>query len=108
MLRFNGNEGARCARRRYLLYLSMSRQILSDSSFVRSPGSTNVLTKSLASLADWRPALAMTLARKDDALEGSICDEDRTSFMSYLKGASLWVFSIACLRVASFVFGLAL
>lgn len=87
----------------YLLYLSSSLPILSASSLDRSPASTNVLTKSLASLVDVREALAMTLARNADALLGSIVDSARIWFISYLKGLMRWVFSIACLRVDSFV-----
>ena len=47
----------------------------------------------------------MSDARNADAFASSICDADRISFMSYLNGASLWVLSIDCFLVASFVFG---
>ena len=49
-----------------------------------------------------REAFAMTDARNDDAMTGSIEDWDRISFISYLKGAILWVFSMDCLLEASF------
>ena len=47
----------------------------------------------------------MTVAKNDDALEGSIADAERISFMSYLKGASFWVFSIDCLLLPTFGLG---
>ena len=81
---------------RYLLYLSISLQILSNSSFVRSPESRYVLVKSFASLVERRDAFAISEARNADAFASSICDAERISFISYLNGASLWVFSMDC------------
>lgn len=83
----------------------MSFVILSNSSFVRSPASKNVLTYSFASLVDTLDAFAITDARKADDLAGSIADAERTSFISYLKGASFWVLSIACLFDPVFTLG---
>jgi len=50
-------------------------------------------------------AFAITDAKKDDAFAGSIADAESTSFMSYLKGASFWVFSMDCLLFTAFGFG---
>lgn len=83
--------------------MSRSLLILSASSFVRSPESWNVLTNSLASLVETREALAMTEARNDEALAGSMAEASRIWFMSYLKGLMRCVFSIACLLVDSLV-----
>ena len=73
-----------------------------------SPASRNVFMKSFASLVETREALAITDASRDDALAGSSDDAPSTSFISYLNGASLCVFSMDCLFVLSFVLGLPL
>ena len=52
-------------------------------------------------MVEIRDALAMMDARTEDAIPGSMEDWERISFMSYLKGASLWVFSMDCLWVAA-------
>ncbi len=103
VLRRISSDAMGIAPQRNLLYLSRSLQILSYSSLVRSPASRNVLANSFAALVEMRDAFAMTEARNDDALEGSILDADRISFMSYLNGASLWVLSIDCFFVDSLV-----
>ena len=59
----------------------------------------------MASLVETREALAITDASRDDAFAGSMDDADNTSFMSYLNGAILCVFSMDCLFVLSFVLG---
>lgn len=45
--------------------------------------------------------MAITDARNDAAMDGSMEDVDSTSFMSYLNGLSLLVLSIVCLWVAA-------
>jgi hypothetical protein len=50
----------------------------------------------LASLVDTLDALAATDARNDDATDESMEVEDNISFISYLNGAILLVFSIDC------------
>lgn len=77
--------------------------ILSASSLVRSPESWKERTNSLASLVETLEAFAMTVARNEDALAGSMDDESRIWFMSYLKGLMRCVFSIDCLFVDSLV-----
>jgi hypothetical protein len=77
-----------------LLYLSINLQMRSYSSFVSAPESTNVLANSLASFVETRDAFATIDARNDDATDTSIDDDANISFISYLNGAILFVFSI--------------